>query len=77
MIRYKAKVEHFFTPDKKDSAKAPILMLMRGKEGKFINWQGKQTKKVDSIQNYRIDILMSGKMKNVQYFKGLFSSSYQ
>ena len=49
-------------------------MLTRGKEGQFINWKGKQTKKVDSIQKDRIDVLKKGGVKNVQYFKGLFSS---
>ena len=31
MTRYKKKGKHFFTPNKEESAKAPIHMLMRGK----------------------------------------------
>ena len=58
MTRYKEKGKHFFTPDKEDSAKAPIHMLMRGKEGQFIKWKEEQSKKVDSIQKEK-------------YFKGL------
>ena len=34
-----------------------------------------QTKKVDSIQKDRIDVLKKGGVKQVQYFKGLFSST--
>ena len=32
-------------------------MLMKGKEGQFIKWKREQSKKVDSIQNDRIDAL--------------------
>ena len=75
MTRYKEKGKHFFTPDKQDSAKAPIHMLMRGKEGQFIKWKEEQSKKVDSIQKDRIDALKSGNVEKVKYFKGLFSST--
>ena len=50
-------------------------MLIRGKEGQFINWKKEQPNKVDSIQKGRIDVLKKGGVKNVQYFKGLFSST--
>ena len=75
MTRYKEKGKHFFTSDKQDSAKAPIHMLMKGKEGQFMKWKEEQTKKVDSIQKDRIDVLKKGGVKNVKYFKGLFSST--
>ena len=75
MTRYKEKGEHFFTPDKQDSAKAPIHMLMQAKEAQFMKWKEEQTKKVDSIQKDRIDVLKKGGVENVQYFKGLFSST--
>ena len=75
MTRYKEKGEHFFTPDKQDSAKAPIHMLMQAKEAQFMKWKEEQTKKVDSIQKDRIDVLKKGGVKNVQYFKGLFFST--
>ena len=50
-------------------------MLMKGKEGQFMKWKEEQTKKVDSIQKDRIDVLKKGGVENVQYFKGLFSST--
>ena len=75
MARYKEKGKHFFTAEKQDSAKDPIHMLMQGKEGQFMKWKEEQTKKVDSIQKDRIDVLKKGGVKNVQYFKGLFSST--
>ena len=51
-------------------------MLTKGKEGQFINWKKEQPKKVDSIQKDRtFDVLTKGGVKNVQYFKGLFSST--
>ena len=40
-----------------------------------MKWKEEQTKKVDSIQKDRIDVLKKGGVKNVQYFKGLFSST--
>ena len=75
MTKYKEKGNHFFTPDKEDSAKAPIQMLMRLKEGQFIKWKEEQSKKVNIIQKDRIDALKSGNVEKVKYFKGLFSSS--
>ena len=56
----------FFTSEKEEDSKAPSHMLMRGREGQFINWKEEQTKKVDSIQKDRIDVLKKGGVKNVQ-----------
>ena len=61
-----------FTSEKEYGSKAPSHMLMSGKEGQFINWKKEQTKKVDSIEKGRVDVLKKGAVKHAQYFKGLF-----
>jgi hypothetical protein len=47
-------------------------MLLPGYEEEFIKWKKMQTKKVDSIQKDRIDVLKN--TDKVQFFKGLFTA---
>ena len=47
-------------------------MLLPGYEEELIKWKKMQTKKVDSIQKDRIDVLKN--TNKVQFFKGLFTA---
>ena len=47
-------------------------MLLPGYKEEFIKWKKMQTKKVDSIQKDRIDLLKNA--DKVQFFKGLFTA---
>ena len=53
ITRYKPKGKHFFTSEKEEDSKAPRHMLMRGKEGQFINW--KRANKENSQYSERQD----------------------